>query len=212
MFVHYLREVREIIEHIRWWVNVRCKLWENSSSQSTLLPCQILLLSEGFGLSKRITRQFQRNKLVPCWKQQMPKIPQLLLCAYADFPKGTSRAALLFNVFSGRKTQLFSCQLHIVMHAWSLILQSSHSLPFQPSISLEFFQKTHSPSRPKDVQRCRNSSSPWHVIYSYHFVHNLLFIFILVAGLSPSLLLPSSIPPSGFKMRDTLKKKKKKKE
>ena len=107
------------------------------------------------------------------------------------------------NYFHARRTR--SCTLQ-PSHCKALI-----PLPFEPPISLEFLQKTCSPSRPEDVQRCRNSSSPGHKIYSHHLVHNLPFIFSLVAAPSLSLPLPSSVPPSGFKMRYTFQGKEKRK-
>lgn len=70
--------------------------------------------------------------------------------------------------------------------------QTSHFPLFESPNLLEFLQETCSSSRPKNVQKCCNSSSPQHTIYSHHLVHNLPCIFCLVAAPSFSLPLSSS--------------------
>jgi len=121
------------------------------------------------------------------------------LLSFLSFSEGER-----LNYFHARRTR--SCTLE-PSHCKALI-----PLPFEPPISLEFFQKSHSPSRPEDVQRCHNSSSPGRTIYSHHLVPNLPFIFSLVAAPSLSLPFPSSTPPSGLKMRDIFQGKQKIKE
>lgn len=76
------------------------------------------------------------------------------------FPQRHGQRCSPFVFFWGRMTQLSSCQTHMVMQTWALTLQSSHSPLSEPPISLEFLQETWSSSRPKNVQKCRNSSSP----------------------------------------------------
>lgn len=51
------------------------------------------------------------------------------------------------------------------------------------------------------MQRCHNSSSSGHTIYSHHLVHNLSFILSSVASPSLSFPLPSSLPSISVKMR-----------
>lgn len=152
------------------------------------------------------------------WKRKLPgsskgvswfpagnsRCPRYYCCCSVHMlisPKARPGPLFSLPLLEGKRLNYFHARC-----ARSCMLKPSHCkalipLPFKPPISLEFLQKRCSPSRPKDVQRCHNSSSPGHTIYSHHLVHNLPFIFSSVSAPSLSFPLPSSLLLSGFKMR-----------